>query len=355
MHISGSTIESESAPPPAPHSEGESVDISQPERAEQAVQPHVTVVRWEHILRNSVRTAEEVADAEVIVMEVEGVRGDGQRRRLEQAATICMSSTATPQEREQAMAYIRRGNKDQVMAAFLGELQGTDKRFVSVDANRNSPEHRSFIAGARAKKRYSRAVAAHKPSEVLTPLLLNAADKVGESLAARDSLMARQIVDVISTYAGTDTRIAVLLGAAHTGVIHQVERTVGHRVERADVSSHHYSQHPRERTHFDLGNTLERQRRFRPSSEAPDRLVKQVLLRDAYLRASRNGDLDRSSLLEKMTDTELSELLFALDALKARRGLLDRLPHRRKRLTHALGGVVIRKIDEVEARVAARR
>jgi hypothetical protein len=200
---------------------------------EQSPKPRLKFLFWEHIKKNASRVAEEVRDCDVIAMELAGVTPEW-RQQLGQAATTFVSSTASASERRKAGKFLKQ-NSDVFRAgpAVLSKLKGSDKRIVyidmdSEDSRGTSTLHNDLLEDSNlATERFKRLVKnSKKPSPDDRRSFTDMVAANARSDAAREELLVSQIDHLVQSDVGTDERIGILLGAAHTPVFHKLSRRI---------------------------------------------------------------------------------------------------------------------------------
>lgn len=313
---------SDIAPPPANVDQGKP---AQPETTEQHG-PSMKVVLWNHTPGATEAAANAVMDCPVVAIELVAFKDEQQRQRYNEAATVFVSSTASEAQRTEAEKYLNRF--DTPATLLLRALAGTDKRIVTIDVNKDTHEEVKTHFGFHLQELAIKNV--HRASTRSTKRLLDAsARRIGQASASRETTDIQQLQSLAAEYEGQDVPIGVLIGGAHTPVYHELAQLFPTELRYA--SPHYAGQQSRERFYFTPLAQMSRHHRLLPGVPLPETTTDRAVLYATRLAAARFGvaasPFDNSRQLENLTDTEVSELIIALDGIKA--GILPKLQRKR--------------------------
>jgi hypothetical protein len=315
--------------------------------------PTIKNIEWQHIPENGELTANLAADCDVLAVELVA-ENEYIRRKIDAAATTIMSSNATPRRLRKAERYLQDRNDS--IWSVVAHLKGTDKRLVTIDISgkkypflpSNSQEYtdaQAFLAGP---NEFERAVEAGRQSSEVKPIIATWAKAYAASNAYRENHQIAQVEALAEEYRGTNVKIGVLVGAVHTATGHELARR--YPTERVFAVQRGENFGKRERMHYSLDAQLVRQQRFSPEKHVPEKLLNKLIIGAQYLLDLRAEDVH---VLDRMTETELSETVLAIDSINAavaagRKKRSEVQTERRTRITTLLRS----KFDEIERRSA---
>lgn len=298
---------------------------------------------WDHVSGNGERAAHAVADCDVLAIEYTGFRSDEERERFDTAATICVSDGVSGSDMRKAQRVLRRTST--AVAELLLLLKGSDKRILTIDANRGEPALKEFDEGSRLLERAGRS--AHRVPNTRTEELLDeAARKMGRGNAGREAIDVEQLQEIASSYEGRDVKIAVLIGANHTPVLHDLAKH--YPTERRHAYGRYVGQSNQESAYYDPTEQMRRHHNFFPDKPVPKVLIDRAIVHMIRLAAVERGAVSsgasRARRLENVSDEEISKMVLALDGMKS--GVRARLQP--KRTLANMDAAIERKLLEVE-------
>lgn len=279
-------------------------------------EPKIKFVFWEHVPENSAVAAAQLKECDVVALELLGTKAS-ERLRIEQAATTYVSSTATYEEHRKAARVIKRTLPDMYRGLLLN-LQGSDKKIVTLDADRGDDEEKLVRKSSRAYNKVDARLILRAPSAKIGSLLVEAASVSAAEMKARDAKSQSQIQGLHNMYAGSSAKIGVVYGAAHTSIYHGIREYVpSERVFIGGVASPRAL--PGERYRYNSLLALERSVQFLPNKPVPQSMLDAAVLDAMYLTADpglgESHHVDFNS--ERMTHEEMSGILEEIDVIKS--------------------------------------
>gem|GEM_PF-2529152 len=292
------------------------------QNGEQLNPPQLNFIFWEHIPSNAKEAAALIGDSQVVALEY--VTDDEKKRQaFEQAATDYISSTATPDARQQAMQVLQKlGDQWGTYIALFDELSGTDKQIVTVDIDTNSQPKGSLKEINNSEwSLYSKEFRQLHSSKI-KPHLLQYAKLIAKENATREGVIESQLDRLAGELSGQTKSIAILLGALHTPVYHNISRKWPSQrtfIRNTDI--------PGVRFTHDNGSAriTVRELRFHPEQPPTDVYINKHILDNSH--PPQEGE---ATLSDGMSSEDIAALLTELDRVK--QGPLGKvLPLRKRR------------------------
>ena len=306
-----------------------------------APQPHLKLVMWEHSKENNDNTVKQLQDCDVVAFEHRVFKNNEERQAYDRAATTYVSTTATDEERRKAYLFLDKFDHTAPQyKLLLDSLKGSDKRIVTLDMNKDDPDYKPEL---NTEKAVSLNASKMSVGEIKTTLVERAAASAKWD-EAREARMVAQVTDLVGEYSGQEVNIAIMVGAAHTPVHHQLAKQFPGQATRVFATPVKAGQTRPERTYYDPISQLRRHARLVPDKPVPDamldRAVLQALEHDSFSLFS-DAQL-HSRAIENLSDAAVSELVVALDGLKTglKANLLRRVTARRA------GKIIAAKVAE---------
>jgi hypothetical protein len=264
-------------------------------------------VYWEHIAANSAEAVAQLADCNVIGLELVGLLSKEEAISWGRSMTTLLSSTATIKERGEALRAVGQyetscRQESAIIAAFLG----TDKRVVALDIRSDDPQYTLNEEANKAADDYEGAAFNDCPSTAVKQYLKDYLSAEAACSIYREDLLETQLDDLARTI-DEGSKIGVVMGAAHTPVFHQISRR--YPSERVFIGGDEPI-HKGQRFRYDAEGTLYRKARFNPNKPISEAELSRVALDKAH-------PLPHGNRSDGMTDTEVALLLAELDKVKS--------------------------------------
>lgn len=309
--------------------------------------PSMKVLSWEHIPENGEIAAKAVEDCGVLAVEITGFRSERDRSDYDDAATMFVSPTTSETDRAKAQKYLQYYSPPEIIS-LLKALEGTGKRIVTIDVNKNEPGSEQYSRGRRIFEKAQKNI--HRvTSDKTKELLHNAGNITARASIEREAKVIDQLQDLAAQYKDTDTKIGVLVGATHTPTLLR-ELTPLYSIERRFALGRHTGQQPRERLYFTPDDQMSGHYKFVPGVMASEGLADRTVLHTTQQAAWRRGvatnNIVRARRLEDVSDAEVSDIVLALDGMKS--GLRARL--RPKRTLAKMDAAIEAKLTEIEGK-----
>lgn len=302
-------------------------------------------VFWRHVPENAKAAAGQLADCDVVAIEFVGCKNADERQRYDNAATLFVSSAADAKERAKAEKALRKMPPSTL--PLLRELRGSDKQIVSIDMMKSDPGYDKFKAAMSHEMRLGFALGQQRPNEAIAKKIMKNDDFLADQIMAREELLSRQLHNLANAFA-PGTKIGVMLGAIHTPVYHELQRS--YQAERVFIDN----EQPQPMANGELyryspAGRLLRQRRMLPDSPITEALLNRVLLEGIELVAQdeNNPSAKGAPLHDSLDDAEVSEILAEIDMVK--NGVVAKLRGRKWRreqvraLIDAKGGQIAKQ------------
>ena len=277
---------------------------------EQQPGPEIKAIRWRHNVESNDAAVSQAADCDVLAFEHTAFKNADERAAYNSAATVIASDSATDDERRKAWQFANKHDAP-VHTALLSSLEGSGKRIVTLDMDRDDPNYSHKLAKGTGPQlgRIANAQSVEAKSRIL-----NEATESGTWDVAREARMVEQVHALAGEYKGQDVKIGVLIGGAHSPVFDEL--AASYPIEYANATNEGTTGD----FYYDPVSRLRRARRIDPQAPVTDADLNRALLQLTHVHADVYGVMPKGTparSLENLIDGQVSELVLALDGVKA--------------------------------------